>query len=78
MIINMTTKRKLEGGEDLEICCRIHKKVKTKEIPLTKKRKHDDDFEPSSQPTKKCKIDIILHEDISDYTKKRRDMMIYT
>lgn len=70
------TKRKIEGG--VEIC---HKKIKKQnenvEI-ITKKRKHYD-YSPSPQPNKKCKIDVILHdENMSDYIKKRRDMLIYT
>ena len=69
------TKRKFQE-EDSELY--PIKKIKTSvEIYNTKKRKHDDS-EPLSQPLKKCKIDFILHdENMSEYIKKRRDMLIY-
>jgi len=69
------SKRKIEG--EIEIC-QIKKKIK-RSVEITKKRKCDDYYSPSPQPKKKCKIDVILHgENMSDYIKKRRDMLIYT
>ncbi len=69
------TKRKLQE-EDSDLYP-IQKKIK-RNVEITKKRKHDD-YSPSPQPKKKCKIDVILHgENMSDYIKKRRDMLIYT
>ena len=54
---------------------KIKKNLEISSNRINKKRKNDD-FSLSSQPTKKCKIDH--DENMSDYIKKRRDILIYT
>lgn len=78
------TKRKIIDDEDISDLYPIKKKTKPlNEIKIiNKKRKHDDDdYSLSLNPVKKFKIsddDILNNENICDYIKKRRDMMIYT
>lgn len=78
------TKRKIIDDEDISDLYPIQKKTKPlNEVKIiNKKRKHDDDdYTSSLNPAKKFKIsddDILNNENICDYIKKRRDMMIYT
>lgn len=81
------TKRKIHDlEEDMSDLYPMKKKIKTTIIQTTqdeiriKKRKHEGDDDDSQKSNKKSKMsDVILHnENMSDYIKKRRDMMIYT
>ena len=78
------TKRKIIDDEDISDLYPIQKKTKpfVNEIKIiNKKRKHDDDDSSSLKPVKKFKIsddNILNNENICDYIKKRRDMLIYT